>query len=115
MTRREIVKTVESPESEVLGKDEAFGRIVIELLRTRERRVLSDVVDEEIKLLTGLDIVAEKLDSDLLRGVEDTFLDLRVSRNRIGRQELMAIALASRMEGMGPRKASVDKLFAGLK
>jgi len=114
MTRRVVTKT-ETPESEVLGKDEAFGKIVIELLKTKERRVLSDIVDEEIKILTGLDIVAEKLDSELLRGVEDTFLDLRVSRNRIGRQELMTIALASRMETMGPRKASVDKLFAGLK
>lgn len=105
----------ESPETHVYGQDEAFGKIAIELLQTEKMRVLSDIDEDEVKLLSVILTIGEKIESKTLKKLAENFLQLRVSRDRVGRQELMSVALASRVKSGGKKgKQSIKDLFAGM-
>lgn len=102
---------------EVFGKDEAFARISMELLKTdKYKKILSDLTEDEINAITSLLMIGRLIKSDLIENMVNDFLELRVSKSRMGRKEILSFALASSFEGAGGRaKAGISSLFAGLK
>lgn len=106
----------ETPEAEeIYGKEEAQARILLDLLRTKHPKVLSEVSDEDIPILVGIGTIAEMLNSDLLRTARKEFLEFSVSKNRAGRQELVTIALAARYRGGGTKGGGLKELLAGIR
>lgn len=106
-----------SPEaSEVYGKEEAQAKILLNLLKTKNPKLLSDISEEELPILVGLGVLSDYLDSDFLKNMRDEFLQFKVSIGRAGRQELVTIALASRYQGGGSGgKSGLKSLLAGIK
>lgn len=105
------------PEAEVFGKDEAFAKISMELLKTdKYKKILSDLDVDEVNALTSLLAIGRIIKSDMLEKIVNDFLELRVSKDRLGRKEILSFALASTFEGAGGRaKAGISSLFSGLK
>lgn len=105
------------PEAEVFGKDEAFARISMELLKTdKYKKILSDLEQDEINAIVSLLAIGRIVKSDIIEEIVDDFLELRVSKNRLGRKEILSFALASTFEGAGGRaKSGISSLFSGLK
>jgi len=105
------------PESEVFGKDEAFARISMELLKTdKYKKILSDLELDEINAIISLLAIGRIVKSDILEKIVNDFLELRVSKDRLGRKEILSFALASTYESGGLRaKSGISSLFSGLK
>lgn len=110
--------TDKSPDvtDEVYGKEESIARILSDLGRTAHPKLLSDVDEEEIPLLVALGILGKRIKSDLVNDSIEDFLNLRVSLNRQGRQEMITVALASRYRsGSGKSKSGLKSLLSGLR
>lgn len=103
-----------SPQAHVFGSEEAFARIAIQLMETDKLHMMSDITAEEINILTSLQTLSDFLGSKIIDKLINYFLLFRISKERKGRNELSAVALASRDEG-GRRSKSLGSLFAGLR
>ena len=75
-----------------LQQDEALAKIAMFLANTSEPKLLSEIDDEEIRLVAALSVVSETTDDIMLKNFLSYFLRLRVSKNRQGRKELLDIA-----------------------
>jgi len=103
-----------SPKEKVYGTEEALARGILDLLKTGKTKILSDLDDEEILNLSLLYTWADITGNDTLRKFCDNFLQLRVSRFRLGRREVVSIASFS-SEPERKRMKSLKDLFAGFK
>jgi len=101
---------------EVYGKEESLAAILQSLSQVKYPKLLSDVDEEEIPLLVALGILGKRLDSELVEDSIEDFLNLRVSLNRQGRQEMITVSLASRYKsGSGKSKSGLKTLLSGLR
>jgi len=105
------------PESDVFGKEEALAKISMELLKTQKyKKILSDLSIDEINALVTLKTIAKIINSDLIENIIDEFLELRVSKDRLGRREILSFALSFGLEGeVRGRSRGIGSLFSGLK
>jgi len=108
---------VETPEAEVFGREEALAKISMELLKTEKyKKILSDLTIDEINAIVSLLAIGRLIDSDLINNIVNDFLELRVSKDRLGRKEILAFALSFGIEGeTRGRSRGIGSLFAGLK
>jgi len=101
---------------EIFGTDEAVARTITVLSREEEGKmpILSDLFVEEIPYVAGFMTVAEHFELPVFKGFINNFLRMRVSKDRLGRRELVGIASGTK-EQEKRVKASLTNLFAGLK
>mgnify|MGYP001139987361 CR=1 FL=1 len=102
------------PKGKVMGEEEARAQSLLELLEKTKPELLSDLNDEEILYLALLKTWAKQVNCKILDDFCNNFMNLRVSRNRMGRREIVfAVSLiAERLKG-APR--TIKDLFAGIR
>jgi len=105
------------PEADVYGREEALAKISMELLKTKKyKKILSDLSVDEINVVVSLLTIGKLIQSDLIKNIIDEFLELRVSKDRMGRKEILSFALSFGLEGeTRGRSRGIGSLFAGLK
>jgi len=104
---------------EIFGMDEAIARISLELSRVDlfdedKAKVFSDLFVDEIPHVAGYYTIANAFGLDVFKNFIISFLQLRVSKDRLGRRELVGIATGV-SEAKEKVKQGIQSLFAGLK
>jgi hypothetical protein len=111
-----MVKEVEA--EKIMGTEEAVARLIQELIRVSEdkSKVLSDLNDEEVGVLSLLSTIGEKLKIDAITKFCINFAQYRVSRFRLGRREMVNIASFTSAFPEERRKVrSLRDLFSGMR
>jgi hypothetical protein len=103
-----------SPTEKVYGTEEALAKGILNLLHTKDTKTFSDLDDEEILNLSLLYTWADLIKDNALKKFCDNFLELRVSRFRLGRREIVSIASFT---GEPERRKikGIKDLFAGFR
>lgn len=107
---------------EIFGMDEATARISIELLKMgkeeeaieEKSKIMTELFVDEIPYVAGYLTVAKEYQLDMFKKFILNFLQLRISRERLGRREMVGIAQGVREE-KEKAKQGLQSLFAGLK
>jgi len=81
-------------ESEVLSPDEAQAQIAMILAKTKQPQLLTELGDDEIKMLAILQTISSETENTVIDTFCDNFMKLRVSLNRKGRDEVISVARA---------------------
>ncbi len=102
---------VESVE-DVSSVEEAIGKISMILAKSEKIKVLTDLDDEEIKQIAALLVVADVVDDKNLENFCNNFMELRVSKKRLGRRELLDLAKSSGRQAE-QRLGFVRRIFGG--
>ncbi|MEM1544340.1 MAG: hypothetical protein QXD79_08255 [Candidatus Methanomethylicia archaeon] len=79
-------------EEEVLSMEEALAKISILLTREEKIRMLTELDDQEIRLISSLLGVADRYGLDFVKCFVNNFMLLRVSLRRKGRGEIVNLA-----------------------
>lgn len=79
-------------------REEALGKIALQLAETKEEKILTDLDSRTINQLSILVGLAEQLNLKTYDKICKTYMRLRVSNKRLGRKELLEIARAVREE-----------------
>jgi hypothetical protein len=105
---------VVSPTEKAYGQEEAVAKGILDLLKTEKKKIFSDIEDDHILNLSILFTWAEMIKCEAIKKVCENFLELRVSRFRLGRREIIAVASYS---GEPERKKvrSITDLFKGMR
>jgi hypothetical protein len=103
-----------SPTEKVYGTEEALAKGILELLKSGKTKILSDLDDEEILNLSALFTLSETVKCKTIENFCDNFLQLRVSRFRLGRREVVSIASYTQ-EPDRKKVKSIKDLFAGIR
>jgi len=98
----------------VMGEEEARAQSLLDLLEPEKAQLKSDLDDEEIHYLAMLRTWAKELDIKTLDDFCNNFMELRVSRNRMGRREIV-FALSLVGERIRGGVKSIKDLFSGLR
>jgi len=102
----------------VFGTEEAVARLIIELMKSEKKRIklLTDLSDEEIMVLSLLSTIGEKLKLNVLNKFCSNFCLYRVSKARAGRKEFVNIATYTTGEMTETkRRKGIKDLFGGLR
>lgn len=81
-------------------KEEALGKIALQLAETKDNKILTDLDSRTINQLSILLGISEQLEINTYENICKTYMRLRVSNKRLGRKELLEIAKAVREEEM---------------
>jgi hypothetical protein len=81
-------------------KEEALGKIALQLAETKDNKILTDLDSRTINQLSILVGISDQLDIKTYQNICNTYMRLRVSNKRLGRKELLEIAKAVREEEM---------------
>jgi len=99
--------------SEITTPDEARAKISMILAESKNAKILSDLTDKEITLLSALQTIADQTNNKLLSKFILNFLQMRISRNRKGREEIIRVARSSGEEEQ--MKKSFRSMILGLR
>jgi len=108
----------EAPSGEVFGTEEALAKISMELLKPEDFKLftVTDVTPEEIFGLATLLQYAKLFNSKTIESWIRTFLLLRVSRYRFGRDEFIMLGSGIRdFVEMKKKGGKLSDLFSGFK
>jgi len=89
-------KIIDAIEQDVGTSEEAIAKAVSALATTKDKQTLSDLTDNEVKLLTALQTIAKEFQDDVLGGIVENYPRWRVSAKRLGRKEIKDIAASQR-------------------
>jgi len=98
----------------VMGEEEARAQSLLDLLDKTKPELKSDLSDEEIHYLALLKTWAKQTDCKIIDDFCDNFMTLRVSRNRMGRREIV-FALSLIGEKIRGAPKTIRDLFAGIR
>lgn len=102
----------------VLGTEEATATAIQGMLGDEKQRekILSDLNEEEVAVLTLLDTIEKKMKTGVLREFCKNFCLYRISRFRLGRREIGSIITFAGIGETDKRKVrSIRDLFSGLR
>lgn len=94
--------------------DEALAKVAMLLAKVHEPKTLSEVNEAEIRHASSLFVVAKKMDDAMLANFLESFLLLRVSKARKGRDELLQIARSAKEAGEN-RTGRLKSFLQGLR
>lgn len=97
---------------EGMSSDEALAKAVITLAKSDKIKILTELSDNEIKLCSALYVVGTKMNDEMLLQFLTEFLNLRVSKTRKGRLEILKIAQSS-AERQDSRLSKFKSIFMG--
>ena len=104
---------------EIFGMDEATARIAVELSKMNKQdedkaKMLTDLFIDEIPHVAGYFTIASAFDLPIFKDFILNFLQMRISKDRLGRRELVGIASGTQ-ETKEKVKQGLQSLFSGLK
>jgi len=104
-------------QKQILGTEEATALLIQELMRNDNPKVMTDLSDEEVGVLSLLSTIGEDLKIKELKNFCKNFSLYRISRFRLGRREMTDIASWSSGDAYGRKKKvkSVRDLFGGMR
>jgi len=102
------------PTEKIPGLEEQIAQCLRDI-STKDIKQKSDLTDEEILNLSLIYTWAETINCKILKDFANNFLKLRVSKERMGRREIVIIASAGGEIGERRRFRSLRDLFAGLR
>lgn len=107
---------VGSAAERIMGTEEAIGLLIQKLLKPDNFKLITDLDDEEVNVITLLQTIGDTLKIDVLKEFCDNFTQFRISRFRMGRRELVDIA-AFYSGGIPEfrRPRSLKDLFVGVR
>jgi len=104
------------PTDKIYGTEEAIAQGLLRLWESKNFKIHSDLDDEEILNLSLLYSLGDTTGVKNINKFCDNFLQLRVSRFRLGRREIVTIGSASGADSGDRKKArSIKDLFSGLR
>ncbi len=106
----------------IYGTEEAIAKLIMEILRTgaekpkEKTKLLTDLSPEEIHVLTLLSTIGENMNIKVLKEFCLNFCQYKVSKNRLGRKEMVGIATFNLGDGTDKKgRKSIKDLFSGLR
>lgn len=81
------------------------------LAQTKRPDLLSDLEDNEIRVLAILDAISEKYELDMIQDIILNLLNFRISRDRQGRKELMSLGRQGGQPNQGQDKSLKDMVL----
>ena len=105
---------VDIGQDESLTVDEALAKVAMLLAKTEYPKMLSEVNDSEIRLISALYAVAERTKNVMIINFLLYFLQLRVSHKRKGREEVLKIAQSSKNES-DAKFSRLKSIFSGMR
>lgn len=102
--KKEFKKLTSTEGEDIPTQDEAFAKTIAVFSETKQPDILTELNDNEIKLLTALLTLADYYNDQkpgsgrILELLAWNFMRLKVSKRRKGRLEIMKIAQASKEE-----------------
>lgn len=102
-----------SPTEKVLGFEEQMAKN-LEIIAPKDIKQRSDLDDEEILNLSLIYTWGDVTNCEILKKFADNFLKLRVSRFRLGRREIVAIASYT-AEPERKKLRTIRDLFIGMR
>jgi hypothetical protein len=106
--------TPTSPTEKAYGQEEAVAKGILDLLKTEKKKIFSDLDDNEILNLSLLFSWGEQIDSKVIKNICNNFLELRVSKFRLGRREIINVASYTG-EPERKRVKTLKDLFTGIR
>lgn len=102
-----------SVDEESLSREEALAKVAMSLTKDDNPQLMSDLDESEVSMLSALETVGTVTELNILNVFAKNFENLRVSKDRQGRKELLDIAVEIKRtpEKMG----RFQSLFRGLK
>ena len=99
-----------------MGTEEAIAMLIQELMKTDKPKVMTDLNDEEVGVLSLLSTIGENLKIKELKAFCKNFTLYRVSRFRMGRKEMVNIASWTGADVYQRKRKvrSVKDLFGGM-
>jgi len=91
LTAEEFKKTSLGTD-DVTTSEEAKAKGLLFLAKTERPDLLTDLDEDEIKLITTIEALSDFFAAPLLRDITLLFKNHRVSKSRLGRSELMTIS-----------------------
>jgi len=79
-------------DDDVTTSEEAKAKGLLFLAKTQRPDLLTDLDEDEIKLITTIEALADFFKTPLLKEITLLFKNHRVSKSRLGRSELLTIA-----------------------
>lgn len=101
-------------EDEVLSPEEAQARISLILAESKNIHFMTELKDEEVKLLAGLKSVAQMYGAEFLTKFIKNFLEMRISLNRKGRLEIKDVARGG-VAGEEKMRKGLKSMILGLR
>ena len=99
---------------ELLSPEEAQSKIAIMLANTENLETLSELNEDEVKLVSALITISKEFKIGLLDNYLAKFLQLKVSLHRQGRREISDIARPSQAEQEKTKQSLKSMLLGGL-
>lgn len=110
----ELLKQISMDDNANLSREEALAKVSLILANTDKPKILSDIDIREVGYTSALSTVGEFLDIPMLNTfIHQNFLQLRVSKDRKGRNEILEIAREIRIQP--EREGSLRSRFFGLR
>ena len=94
--------------------EQAMAQSISKLTEIKNIELLTELSHDEIKLLTAIKIVGERLNDSIKKEVFTWYPKLMVSKNRKGREEIAGIARAIKEEISNRGKLSKLKEWIGI-
>jgi len=104
--------------AEIFGIEEAMAKVNLELMNPKEDKLktLSDVTPQEVFGLSILATYANIFNSSVISNWIQEFLQLRISRLRLGRREFVSLGTGMSEYAQQKKKAKgTGELFAGMR
>lgn len=109
-TEREDIKIITAPKArDMSNKTEAIARIVSELFKKDNLNRITEVDNKEIELIAIVSAIDGVIDSPIRKSILTEVKELRISRERSGRLEVLQLA----REEEAPKKEEgiLDKIL----
>jgi len=103
--------------SDIVGIEEAMAKINLELMNpiADKLKTLSDVTPQEVFGVSVLTTYANIFNSSVINNWVKDFLQLRISRLRLGRREFVALGTGMSEYAEKKKARGTGELFAGMK
>jgi len=100
-------------DEESMSREEALAKVAMALTKSDNPQLMSDLDEVEVSMLTALETVGTTTGLEILNIFAKNFENLRVSKDRQGRKELLDIAVE--IKRTPERMGRFNNLFRGLK
>jgi hypothetical protein len=107
------IEGMQEGETEIITTDEAMAKITMELAKPSNIKAMSEVNWREVIIISALWSVANEMKDDLLKTFLTTYLELKISKERKGRGELIDMGKVGRQ--IEQEKGRLSRLFSGFK
>jgi hypothetical protein len=107
------IEGMQEGENEIITTDEAMAKITMELAKPSNIKAMSEVNWREVIIISALWSVANEMKDDLLKTFLTTYLELKISKERKGRGELIDMGKVGRQ--IEQEKGRLSRLFSGFK